>query len=412
MITAKFKDSPLGPIPQDWEVKRLGEIAPLQRGFDLPTSLLCKGEYPVVYSNGICNYHNEAMCNAPGLITGRSGTIGKFTFIATGKYWPHNTTLWVTNFNGNDPQFIYWMYSFIGFERFATGSGVPTLNRNAIHEYWAACPPLPEQRRIAEALGKMDRLIELLDAQIVKKRRIAQGLAHDLLGMRNEECGMRNKPIRRLPGFKGEWVKKRLGDIGKFYGGLSGKTASDFGKGNAHYITFLNVLNNTIIDDTEVGVVDIRNGEKQNQVKKGDLFFNVSSETVEEVAMCSALLTDMPDTYLNSFCCGFRLTDAENDPLFISYFFNGEQGRETVKGFANGITRYNMSKKAFYDAVVCWPSLAEQRAIAEVLAAADAEIAALETKRQKYIRIKDGVMRNLLSGRVRVNAECGMGNEE
>ena len=86
-------------IPKDWHVKKLTDVAPLQRGFDLPASQLKAGSFPVVYSNGILNFHNKAMAKAPGVVTGRSGTIGEVNFIET-DYWPHNTTLWVTNFKG------------------------------------------------------------------------------------------------------------------------------------------------------------------------------------------------------------------------------------------------------------------------------------------------------------------------
>ena len=84
----------------EWETKRVDEIAPLQRGFDLPTTKVRRGEYPVVYSNGILRSHNEYQCEAPGVVTGRSGTIGKVTFV-TEDYWPHNTSLWVTDFFDN-----------------------------------------------------------------------------------------------------------------------------------------------------------------------------------------------------------------------------------------------------------------------------------------------------------------------
>lgn len=85
------------------------DIAPLQRGFDLPTTEMCPGNYPVVMSNGIGGYHSTYKVNGPGVVTGRSGTIGKLQYIED-NYWPHNTTLWVTNFYGNNPKYIYYLY--------------------------------------------------------------------------------------------------------------------------------------------------------------------------------------------------------------------------------------------------------------------------------------------------------------
>ena len=99
-IPQGYKDSPLGIIPKEWKVKKVLDFAPLQRGFDLPTDKIVKGKYPVVYSNGILNYHDEYKAKGPGVVTGRSGTIGKVTYVES-DYWPHNTSLWVTDFKGN-----------------------------------------------------------------------------------------------------------------------------------------------------------------------------------------------------------------------------------------------------------------------------------------------------------------------
>ena len=119
-------------IPDGWTKKELRDIAPLQRGFDLPNKELKNGPYSVVYSNGISSHHINYKVKGPGVITGRSGTIGKVHYVED-NYWPHNTTLWVTDFKNSNPKFIYYLYSNLSLERFATGSGVPTLNRNDVH---------------------------------------------------------------------------------------------------------------------------------------------------------------------------------------------------------------------------------------------------------------------------------------
>ncbi|MBE9238642.1 restriction endonuclease subunit S [Anabaena aphanizomenioides LEGE 00250] len=165
----------------EWEVKKLGDVAPLQRGFDLPTSKLIKGNYPVVYSNGILNFHIEYKAKAPGVVTGRSGTLGKVTFIDK-DYWPHNTSLWVTDFKGNHSKFIYYLYIFIRLERFGTGSGVPTLNRNDVHAFQVSYPPtIEEQKAIAKILTEMDEEIEALEKKREKYKNIKQGMMQELL---------------------------------------------------------------------------------------------------------------------------------------------------------------------------------------------------------------------------------------
>lgn len=144
-----------------WEQRKLGDVAPLQRGFDLPVNQMTPGPYPVVMSNGIGGWHSKYMVKGPGVVTGRSGTIGSLHYIEQ-NFWPHNTSLWVTSFNGNESRFIYWLYASIGLERFGSGSGVPTLNRNDVHDLRVGFPcDVAEQRRIGTFFSRLDTLITL-----------------------------------------------------------------------------------------------------------------------------------------------------------------------------------------------------------------------------------------------------------
>lgn len=165
----------------EWEVKRLDQFAPLQRGFDLPTSQIKRGDYPVVYSNGIQNYHAKFMVKAPGVVTGRSGTIGNVHFVKQ-DFWPHNTALWVTDFKSNDPKFVFYFLTSVGLERFGTGSGVPTLNRNDVHEFRVSVPPSPvEQTAIAAVLSDMDAELTALEQRRDKTRALKQAMMQELL---------------------------------------------------------------------------------------------------------------------------------------------------------------------------------------------------------------------------------------
>ena len=125
------------------------------------------------------NYHSSYKCAAPGLITGRSGTIGKFTYIEDGYYWPHNTSLWVTDFYDNNPKFIYYLYQTIRIEQYSTGSGVPTLNRNNVHRHQTFIPKLEEQNKIATFLS-------LLDERIATQNKIIDKLQSLIKGIRNK----------------------------------------------------------------------------------------------------------------------------------------------------------------------------------------------------------------------------------
>ena len=203
--------------------------------------------------------------------------------------------------------------------------------------------------------------------------------------------------------FEGEWEEVTLGEIGKTYGGLSGKTSADFGQGNARYISFLDVLEQVTVTWRRFDRVRVSSSESQNRVVSGDVLFNATSETPEDLAMGSMALVDCDELYLNSFCFGFRMADRGRcDSLFLAYFFRGIPGRAAMYGLAQGATRYNLSKQRFLRIQVPLPPLPEQRAIAAVLSDVDELIGSLEALIAKKRAIKQAAMQELLTGRTRL----------
>jgi type I restriction enzyme S subunit len=137
----------------------LKNLITLQRGFDLPGQSRKEGGVPVVASSGTVGWHNESKVTAPGVVIGRSGSIGGGQYVSQ-DFWPLNTTLWVKDFKGNEPRFIYYLLRSIDFSSFNAGVGVPTLNRNHIASLKAPRFSLSKQQRIASILSAYDDLIE------------------------------------------------------------------------------------------------------------------------------------------------------------------------------------------------------------------------------------------------------------
>lgn len=141
---------------EGWEEKKLGEVCILQRGFDLPKRLREKGTVPLVSSSGTIDNHSQHKVSAPGVVTGRSGSIGSVYFIAQ-NFWPLNTTLYVKEFFGNDSQYIYFLLRHFDLKKYATGSGVPTLNRNFVHsEKVIIASDIAKQKSIVKALQTLE----------------------------------------------------------------------------------------------------------------------------------------------------------------------------------------------------------------------------------------------------------------
>lgn len=142
-----------------WEEKPLGEIVNLKRGYDLPSRLRTKGTVPIVSSSGVTDYHNKSKYIGEGVITGRYGTLGQ-VFYVNGEYWPLNTTLYVQDFKGNYPRYIYYYLKLLELEQYNGAAAVPGLDRNVLHKIKCILPPLPIQKKIASILSAYDDLIE------------------------------------------------------------------------------------------------------------------------------------------------------------------------------------------------------------------------------------------------------------
>ena len=146
-------------MPNNWKTYKLGEVATLQRGFDLPNTKRSEGKYPVIAASGFSTWHNEFKVKAPGVTTGRSGTLGQVHYVKD-DFWPLNTSLWVKDFNGNNERFIYYFLQTLNFEEYNSGTSVPTLNRNDVHKLDVTIPDLLEQQSIASILSAIDDKIE------------------------------------------------------------------------------------------------------------------------------------------------------------------------------------------------------------------------------------------------------------
>ena len=163
-----------------------------------------------------------------------------------------------------------------------------------------------------------------------------------------------------LSSFALAWEQRKLGEMGSTFTGLSGKTKTDFGHGEAKFVTYMNVFTNPIADGSETENVEI--DDRQRKIKYGDVFFTTSSETPEEVGMSSIWLENKPNVYLNSFCFGWRPT-VNLDPHYLAYMLRSPAVRAKFTFLAQGISRYNISKNKVMEMSVPMPNLNEQKLI-------------------------------------------------
>ena len=273
---------------------------------------------------------------------------------------------------------------------FYRGSGIKHPDMAKVLDLEIPLPPLPVQREIVQILDNFANLTAELTAELAKRKKQYEHYRDMLLnftggGGRYDKFGV-------------EW--KRLGEIGVFFGGLNGKSKTDFSNGNARYLTYMNVYSNIAAPVECNNFVKVATGEKQNMLHKGDVIFTGSSETPEECGMSSVIVSE-PSTplYLNSFCFGFRFEDsAIYLPEFAKFLFRSEALRKQIIKTASGVTRFNVSKRRMESVQVPIVPLAEQERIVAILDRFDslcnslteglpAEIA-LRKKQYEYYRDK------------------------
>jgi type I restriction enzyme S subunit len=406
-----YKQTEVGVIPEDWEVKLLRDVVDFANGKPHEGNVEVDGRYCLITLDSIgidgklkaehkrTNISDSSLSKNDIVSVlsdlAHGNLLGLCDLIPAGETYVLNQRMGRLRLKmPADAQFVRLQINRrqAHFRKRGQGTSQKHIYKRDFDDLPIPIPETTEQQAIAEALSDADALIAALEQLIAKKRHLKQGAMQELLTGK-----------KRLPGFSGEWETKRFGDVGATYGGLTSKTKADFGEGAARYITFMNVMTNVVIDCGMFEHVRVSPVETQNRAKKGDLFFNGSSETPEEVAMCAVLLEEVQDVYLNSFCFGFRFREgAEADGVFFAYYLRSREGRELMKSLAQGSTRYNLSKVALLNSLLRLPALPEQTAIATILTDMDTEIAVLEQQLAKARGIKQGMMQELLTGRIRL----------
>lgn len=311
----------------------------------------------------------------------------------------HDGFVAIENLRGVDQSYLLYTLKSLQDELRKAGQtgSQANVNSDIVKELQIPLPPIGEQKAIAAALSDTDRLISTIELLMKKKQAIKHGVVQQLLSGRT-----------RLPGFATEWTPVRLRDAGGTYGGLVGKTKADFGAGSASFVTFMEVMEGARLLGRRLERVSVLPNERQNRVLRGDVLFNGSSETPEEVALAAVVDYDpTPSTFLNSFCFGYRLTARNQiDATYLAYFFRSSLGREVVSALAQGATRYNIAKTKLMEVAPTLPPINEQRAIVEVLCEAEAEIDTMQVRLAKARSIKTGMMQQLLTGRTRLPTEA------
>jgi type I restriction enzyme S subunit len=250
----------------------------------------------------------------------------------------------------------------------SAGGLSPRVKFKDLANYEFLLPPKDQQAKLAELLWAMDDVIEKENINKLKYETFYKRYLYDSVS------GKLSTQFKT-------WKEYLLGDLGESFGGLNGKTKKDFGEGSP-FVNYMNIFSNSKIDPSKVDYVRIDKGEKQNELKYGDILITGSSETPQELGMSSVVLDDLKGYYLNSFCFGFRLKDFETLlPEYARFLMRGEEVRKFMFKRAQGSTRFNLSKTTVKEKMkIVLPKIEEQKEIANKLEFMVSNISNFESK--------------------------------
>ena len=380
-----------------WEKKSLGNIINLKRGYDLPSQHRKKGIVPIISSSGITDYHSEAAKTGEGVVTGRYGTLGQIFYI-NGDYWPLNTTLYVQDFKGNNPRFIYYFLKTLNIEKFNAASAVPGLDRNVLHKIEVNfISHLPTQRKIASILSAYDDLIENNLKRIKLLEEKAQLHYQELMQEMNYSKTKREEYIKDCLAF--------------YIGGGWGE--EDYKEG---FTEPAFVIRGTDIPDTRSGNVSgipLRFHKTSNlasrKLQGGDIVFEISNGQINNIGR-TVLISDRligqfeKPVMCASFAKLLRINERLSPEFFYLYLNEGQKNGllyQYKSNSANGIN--NFAFETFIDEVkITIPKDTELNLFTEKVKPIFTLVSILGEQNSKLREARDILLPRLMSGQIEV----------
>ena len=388
-----YKQTEVGVIPSEWEVKPLIDVVDFLDGRRRPVKdtdrAKMRGSIPYYGASGIVDYVNDYLFDEELILLGEDGENilsrnCRLAFRVSGKVWVNNHAHVLKPKDGNEIGYVAEFLESINYEQYNTGTAQPKLNKQVCSSIPVVTPPPAEQRAIAIALSDVDALLAAQDKLIAKKREIKQATMQQLL-----------TGNLRLQGFTGEWVVKRLGDVAEMgSGGTPPSSVPAYYDGDIPWVSISDMTNGGKVilrTDRNLSHLGLSNSAAQ-MFSVGTVLYAMYASlgecSIAGISLCTsqAILGIRPKENLNKDFLYYYLTSLKS----------------TVKSMGQQGTQANLNKGMVQAFQFRLPPLAEQIAIATVLSDMDADLTVLEQQRDKTRDIKQGMMQELLTGRIRL----------
>lgn len=388
-----YKQTEVGVIPQDWEVEKIKNVSSITTGAKNTQDKIDDGHYPFFVRSQTVEHINSYSSEGEAVLTAGDGVgTGKVFHYINGKFDFHQRVYKISNFNKKLDGYFFYLYFSNNFLNrimsMTAKSSVDSVRMEMIADMQIPLPTKAEQTTIAAALSDADALITSLEKLITKKHNIKQGAMQELLTGK-----------KRLPGFSGKWEVKKLGEIADIFKG-SGLSKSKLNPSGIHKCVLYGELFTTYSQVIK-NVISRTNADEGVLSKKGDILMPGSTTTIGiDLAIASALLED--GVLLGGDINIIRKKVDSYNSEFIAHYLTQVKKHEIAE-LSQGITIIHLYGRDLNALSITIPAKREeQTAIAIILSEMDAEIEQLEQKLSKYRMLKQGMIQELLTGRVRL----------
>jgi type I restriction enzyme S subunit len=366
----------MSEYPSHWRVAPFCDLVTLRRGADLPVQNREGGEIPIFGSNGIVGFHSKATQEHPGIVTGRSGSIGN-AYLSKTPFWALNTTLYSEQTHGNNIEYIFHFLKWFDLSRFSGGTGVPTLNRNDVHDQLIGIPPLPEQKKIAEILSRIDNTIIIYEQQ-------AKALANLLDALMREKIVM-NASTR--------WVKIGAACTAQA-GGTPDRSVKRYYEGNIPWVKSGEVKGGNIIHTDESISMEAVSSSPTKIVPAGSVLIAMYGATAGQTARLRI------DATTNQAVLSLNSSTSELSNDYLYHAVTAFKGQLLLA--CQGSGQPNLSSGLIKELEIPLLDLFTQNRISSALDSVNHRASLLRSKICSTMALKGSVSADLLSGRKRV----------
>jgi type I restriction enzyme S subunit len=392
----------------------LGEVVEIYDSKRIPLSeeerLDKKGIYPYCGANGIIDYIDDYIFDGEFILLAEDGGFfGKFeksAYLMTGKFWVNNHAHVLREKSGRSVnRFILAWLIFEDISKYISGSTRQKLNQSVMRNIPIPLPPLPEQQKIAEILETIDNAIEKTDKIIEKYKRIKQGLMQDLLTKSIDENGnirdekthkFKDSPLGRIPE---EWEVVRLGEVCDIKGGKRLPKGEELTDEGHPYIRL------TDIEDVKIQINKVK-FISENTRKKISKYTVSKDDVIISIAGTIGLVALIPEILDNANLTenAAKLTNFKNiNKFYLCYFLSSHLTKKQINEMIGVVAQPKLALFRLATLYIPLPPLPEQKRIAEILSQIDQTIEKEQQYKEKLQKIKQGLMQDLLTGKVRVN---------